>query len=149
MTTYEQQHEAIAHPAVGDEVESRSPMLEIANAMVRLYKSAFGRGPTKARAQFAGPDALVVFLENSLTVAERNLATMGEHDRLREGRTFLQHSLEHEFRAIVERALGRRTIAFLSGLDTERDVAVEVFTLEPVQPLDSNPSGNGRVHPPS
>ena len=36
----------------------RSPMLEISNAMVRLYKEAFGRGPTKARAQFAGPDAI-------------------------------------------------------------------------------------------
>jgi uncharacterized protein YbcI len=149
VTTYEQQDKATAHPAVPDELESRSPMLEIANAMVRLYKSAFGRGPTKARAQFAGPDALVVFLENSLTVAERNLATMGEHDRLREARTFLQHSLEHEFRAIVEQALGRRTIAFLSGVDTEHDVVVEVFTLEPPPPLDSNPSGNGGVHPPN
>jgi len=148
VTTYEQR-EAIAHSTVPDELESRSPMLEIANAMVRLYKSAFGRGPTKARAQFAGPDALVVFLENSLTVAERNLATMGEHDRVREGRTFLQQSLEYEFRGIVENALGRRTIAFLSGIDTEHDIAVEVFTLEPAHPLDSNPSRNGGVPAPS
>ena len=38
----------------GTATQDRSPMLEISNAMVRLYKEAFGRGPTKARAQFAG-----------------------------------------------------------------------------------------------
>lgn len=106
-------------------------MLEIANAMVRLYKDAFGRGPTKARAQLAGNDTLVVVLENSLTVAERNLARLGEHERLREARLFFQHALEAEFRSIVEEVLGRRTLAFISGINTRRDVAVELFTLEP------------------
>ena len=111
----------------------RSPMLEIANAMVRLYKEAFGRGPTKARAQLAGQDLLVVILENSLTVAERNMARLGEHERLRESRLFFQHALEHEFRSIVEEVLGRRTLAFVSGMDTRRDVSVELFTLEPLE----------------
>jgi hypothetical protein len=72
----------------------RSPMLEISNAMARLCKEAFGRGPTTARAQFAGPDTLVVLLESSLTVAERNLVAMGEHQRLREARLFFQYALE-------------------------------------------------------
>jgi uncharacterized protein YbcI len=117
---------------VGAALSDRSPMLEISNAMVRLYKEAFGRGPTKARAQFAGPDTLVVILESSLTVAERNLVAMGEHQRLREARLFFQAALEDQFREIVEDALGRRTLAFISGMDTSRDVATEVFTLEPV-----------------
>lgn len=117
------------HPAWS--ITDRSPMLEISNAMVRLYKEAFGRGPTKARAQFAGPDTLVVILENSLTVAERNLVAMAEHQRLREARLFFQYALEDQFREIVEHALGRRTVAFISGIDTARDVAMEVFTLEP------------------
>lgn len=117
----------------------RSPMLEVSNAMVRLYKEAFGRGPTKARAQFAGPDTLVVILENSLTVAERNLVAMGEHQRLREARLFFQYALEDQFRAIVEHALERRTVAFISGIDTARDVAMEVFTLEPAN--DQPPAG--------
>ena len=108
-------------------------MLEISNAMVRAYKEAFGRGPTKARAQFAGPDTLVVILEASMTVAERNLVTMGEHQRLREARLFFHHALEDQFRAIVEEALGRRTVAFVSGIDTNQDVAIEVFTLEPAR----------------
>lgn len=112
-------------------------MLEISNAMVRLYKETFGRGPTRARAQFAGQDTLVVVLESSLTVAERNLVAMGEHHRLREARLFFQYTLEDQFRAIVEQALGRRTVAFVSGIDAARDVAMEVFTLEPEDGAES------------
>ncbi len=115
----------------GDGGRPGSVLLQISNAFVRLYKDAFGRGPTKARAQFAGPDTLVVLLEDSMTVAERNLAAMGEHGRLRDSRMFFQYSLEDEFRAVVERLLGRRTIAFISGIDTRHDMSVEVFTLEP------------------
>jgi uncharacterized protein YbcI len=111
--------------------EGRSPMLELSNAMVRLYKEVFGRGPTKARANFAGADTLVIVLEDSMTVAERNLAALGEHQRLRDARLFFQYAVEHEFRATVERILGRRTVAFVSGIDTREDVAVEIFTLEP------------------
>ncbi len=129
--------------------DGRSPMLEIANAMVRLYKEAFGRGPTKARAQFAGADTLVVVLENSLTVAERNLVAMDEHERLRSTRMFFQRMLEAELRAIVEQALGRRTVAFVSGIDTRRDVAVEVFTLEPETALSSNNGDSSSVDRPA
>jgi uncharacterized protein YbcI len=109
----------------------RNPMLEISNAMVRLFKEVFGRGPTKARAQLAGPDMLVVVLAESMTVAERNLAAMDEHDRLRETRLFFHHALEREFRSIVEQTLGRRTVAFIGGIDARADVAAVLFTLEP------------------
>jgi uncharacterized protein YbcI len=111
--------------------KARSPLLQISNAMVRLYKEAFGRGPTKARTQFAGPDTVVVILEDSMTVVERNLAALDEHARLRESRLFFQHALESEFRAIIEQILGRRTVAFISGIDPRHDVSVELFTLEP------------------
>jgi len=119
-------------------------MLQISTEMVRLYKEAFGRGPTKARAQFAGPDLLVVTLEDSLTVAERNLAAMGELARLREARLFFQHAMEDSFRSIVERILGRRTIAFVSGIDVRNDFSVELFTLEPRRdpPLGGVPFGS-------
>ena len=131
---------AEAQHKAGMATTDRSPMLEISNAMVGLYKEAFGRGPTKARAQFAGPDTLVVILEASLTVAERNLVAMGEHQRLRESRLFFQYALEDQFRAIVEEALGRRTLAFVSGIDTRRDVAIEVFTLEPAAQDGASPA---------
>lgn len=120
-----------APESVATATVDRSPLLEVSNAMVGLYKDAFGRGPTKARAQFAGNDTLLVTLESSLTVAERNLVAMGEHQRLREARLFLSHALEDQFREIVEQALGRKTLAFVSGIDTARDVTIKLFTLEP------------------
>jgi uncharacterized protein YbcI len=45
----------------------------ISNEMVRIYKDQFGRGPTKTRTQWAGPDILVVTLEQTFTPAERRL----------------------------------------------------------------------------
>ena len=104
---------------------------EISNAMVRLYKEQFGRGPTKAVTHYAGPDCLISTLENSLTPAERTMVAMGEHQRLRDVRMFFQHASEQEFRDIVVGITGRTVRAFVSGMDTHQDVASEVFYLEP------------------
>jgi uncharacterized protein YbcI len=109
-----------------------SPLLEIANATVRLYKATFGRGPTQARARFAGADTLVVLLQDTMTTSERRLAALGEHERLRANRLLLHRSVEPEIRAVVERILSRRTVALISGIDVERDVAAEVFLLAPM-----------------
>jgi uncharacterized protein YbcI len=111
---------------------SRSPLLEISNATVRLYKAAFGRGPTHARARFAGSDMLVVVLQETLTVSDRRLAALGEHDRLRAHRLLLHKAVEDEMRAVVEEVLERPTLSLISGLDTHRDVAAEVILLAPV-----------------
>jgi uncharacterized protein YbcI len=107
-------------------------LVEISNAMVRLYKEQFGRGPTKARSGFSGPDTLVCTLEDSLTPAERSMAEMGEHQRLRDIRMFFQYASVKEFVETVEQITGRRVRAFVSGIDTEQDVSSEVFYLEPL-----------------
>src|SRR5215203_3127462 len=88
---------------------------QVSREMVGLYKEQFGRGPTRARTAFAGPDCLVCTLEDSLTPAERNMAALGEHQRLRDVRLFFQHATEDQFREIVERLSGRKVIGFISG----------------------------------
>jgi uncharacterized protein YbcI len=103
---------------------------EISREMVRLYKDLFGRGPTKARTEFAGPDIVVCSLENTFTPAERSLAEMGEHQRLRDTRMYFQAATHDKFTEIVERLTGRKVRAFISGLDAEQDVCAEVFYLE-------------------
>jgi uncharacterized protein YbcI len=108
-----------------------APMMVLANEMVRLYKNLFGRGPTRARANYAGPDTVLCTLEESLTPAERSLAEMGEHQRLRDVRLFFQHAREEDFRRTVETVTGRKVRGFVSGLDTRADIACEVFYLEP------------------
>jgi uncharacterized protein YbcI len=111
--------------------ERYSLPMQISNEMVRLYKDMFGRGPTRARTNFAGPDTIVSTLEDSLTPAERNLVAMGEHQRLRDVRMLFQYASEDEFREIIERLTGRKVRAFVSGMDTVNDVATEVFYLVP------------------
>jgi uncharacterized protein YbcI len=98
--------------------------------MVRIYKEQFGRGPTKARTQIMS-DLVVCTLEDSLTPAERNLASMGEHQRLRDVRLFFQYSTEDELRGVVEEITGRKVRAFVSGIDTAQDVSSELFYLAP------------------
>lgn len=112
----------------------------ISKEMVRLYKEKFGRGPTKVRTSFAGPDVVVCTLEDNLTSAEQTLASMGESQKLREIRMVFQYGTEAEFREAVERLTGRRVRAFVSGIDIDADVSSEVFYLEPAAgaaPVDS------------
>jgi uncharacterized protein YbcI len=112
-------------------VEQKSMLMQVSNEMVRLYKTQFGRGPTKVRTNWAGPDTLISTLENSLTPAERNMVAMGEHQRLRDTRMFFQYASETEFREIIERLTGREVWAFVSGIDAKHDVSCEVFYLKP------------------
>jgi uncharacterized protein YbcI len=119
-----------------DAIEGQSVQLAVSNAMVKLYKEQFGRGPTKARTHFAGPDVLITTLQDSMTPAERNLVAMGEYQRLRDTRMFFQYATAREFREAVERLTGRKVWAFVSGIDTMQDVSSEVFYLEPQSPAE-------------
>jgi uncharacterized protein YbcI len=103
----------------------------ISNEMVRIYKEQFGRGPTKTRTQWAGPDVIVVTLEQTFTPAERKLCQMGEHARLRELRLLFQYAETTVFCAPIERLTGRTVRAFVSGIDTYADLASEMFVLYP------------------
>lgn len=103
---------------------------EISREMVRLYKELFGRGPTKARTEFAGPDIVICSLEDTFTPAERSLAEMGEHQRLRDTRMYFQSATHDKFIEIIERVTGRKVRAFISGLDAGVDICAEVFYLE-------------------
>ena len=109
----------------------RLDLAEVSNAMVRLYKEMFGRGPTKARSGLSGPDTLVCTLEDTFTPAERKMVEADELQRLRELRMYFQHASENEFVGAVEQITGRKVRAFVSGMDVHRDVATEVFYLEP------------------
>jgi uncharacterized protein YbcI len=107
-------------------------LLAISTAMVGLYKEMFGRGPRTARTYWAGPDTLVVVLEETLTPAERNLVAMDEHQRLRDTRLFFQYASTDTLCQTVEGITGRKVRAFVSGIDTRADgLSIETFVLHP------------------
>lgn len=122
---------ATQHGTIGESEEQLSKLAEVSRAMVRIYKDQFGRGPTRARASWAGQDTLVVLLEDSLTQAEKNLRELGEHQRLRELRMFFQYASMEEFCEPIERVTGQKVRSFISGIDTVTDVSIETFVLYP------------------
>jgi uncharacterized protein YbcI len=112
--------------------QPQSVLMAISNEMVRLYKERFGRGPTKTRTHWVGPDVVAVLLEDTLTPVERSLVAMGEHQRLRDLRTFFQYATVPGFCEPIERLTGRKVRAFISGIDTEvGGVSTEMFFLHP------------------
>jgi uncharacterized protein YbcI len=120
-----------ATPPPGEQPPATSALSAISREMVRIYKEQFGRGPTKTRTDWAGPDVLVVTLEDTFTPAERRLRALGEHERLRELRLLFQYAETAAFCEPVERLTGRKVRAFISGIDTFVDVACEMFVLHP------------------
>ena len=126
----------VDQPAVQSDGDRRSErgslLLSVSNEVVRLYKDQFGRGPTSARASWAGPDTLVVILEHTLTPADRRLVELGEQERLRATRMVFQYASVREFCDPVERVTGRKVRAFISGTDVDVDgLSVELFVLHP------------------
>lgn len=122
----------VPRPA-GEARRDGGALAAISTEMVRLYKQQFGRGPTRTRTEWAGPDAIMVMLEQTLTPAEANLVALGEHQRLRDVRLFFQYASVPDMCEPVERHLGRKVRAFISGIDTLAEGAcTEVFLLHPV-----------------
>jgi uncharacterized protein YbcI len=119
-----------------------SPLTAIANAMVRIHKEQFGRGPTSARAHFAGPDTLVCVLEDALLPAERKMVEMGDQQRVRETRMAFQAATAEDFITAVEEIVQRKVRAFTSGTDVDNNVVFENFVFEA---SDSSAAGNGNV----
>ena len=124
-------------------IDRQGPELEeLTNALVSLHKELFGRGPTKARSGYSGPDTVVATLENGLTTAERNLIAVGEQRFVCESRMALLRAHEPFFVETVERITGRTVRAFMSGTDVQADVSTAVFCFEP-GPGAEAPKGGG------
>ncbi len=115
---------------------NQSTLSQVSNAMVSLHKEQFGRGPTKARSNFAGPDVLVCTLEDVLLPAELKMAELGETKSVRDARTSFQAATAADFISAVEAITHRKVRAFASGIDVENGTAFETFQFEPLPAAD-------------
>jgi uncharacterized protein YbcI len=101
----------------------------ISNAVVGLMRQHIGRGPTKARTIHNGKLVLCV-LEDTLTKAERTLASAGEEDFVLRMRQTIQEIMRTDLAAAVEAFTQRKVVAFMSANHVEPDLAAEVFVLD-------------------
>jgi uncharacterized protein YbcI len=112
----------------------------ISQAIVRIHADHYGKGATQAKT-YVVDDLIVTVLRDVLTVAERTLIDVDRADAVRDLRTTFQFGLEATFRDAVERLTGRRVLSFMSQVDPENGLGVEVFLLEPA---DGRAAGQAR-----
>jgi uncharacterized protein YbcI len=125
---------AIAAPAMDGALRSA-----ISQAIVRIHAEHYGKGATQAKT-YAWDNLLVTVLRDVLTVAERTLVDVGRSDTVRDVRTTFQFTMQETFCAAIERLTGRRVHSFMSQVDPQTGLGVEVFVLEP---LDGAPPEAG------
>jgi uncharacterized protein YbcI len=128
---------------MSDEQRSGGMLSAVSNALVTLHKEQFGRGPTRARSNFAGDDTLVCVLEDALLPAERVMVEMGDQQRVRESRVALQAATSAKFVDAIESIVHREVVAFASATDADKGVVWEVFNFEP-----GGQQGNGVIPAP-
>jgi uncharacterized protein YbcI len=104
----------------------------ISRRIVQLLARHAGKGPTKCKTHWAGPDMLVVVLGGGYTEAERTLYERGREDEVRSYRAAIQEVLGKDMSTAVEELTGRTVVGFMSASHQSPDLLVEIFVLEPV-----------------
>jgi uncharacterized protein YbcI len=104
--------------------------LAISNAITRLHREHYGRGPTSART-IIQRNYIICFLDDIFTPAERTLIDGGRLDTVRLTRQSVHDVTAPKFVAAVEQITGRHVIAFMSQIDFNPDVAALVFVVDP------------------
>jgi len=103
---------------------------EISDGLVHLHKQYYGKGPTKAKTYLVN-DTVICMLRGGFTIVEQTLIEEGRSEAVHEIRRSFQSAMEERFTAVVEKAIGRKVIAYMSQVHSDPDVALEVFMLEP------------------
>jgi uncharacterized protein YbcI len=104
---------------------------DVSNALVALHKQQFGRGPTNARTDFAGPDVMVTVFYDALLPAEKALVEMGESLRVLEARAFFQEATRDQFMEVIEQIVRRKIHSFHSTCDPRTGIVIEIAVFEP------------------
>src|SRR4051794_21337899 len=124
---------------------ARGEMLaQISTGLVQLHSRYYGKGPTKAKTHWVD-DTIVCILRGGFTTVERTLLDTGQVESVYQMRRSFQGAMEAEFRRIVEDSAGRHVIAYMSSINVDPELAVEIFVLEPVDETrtDGRPSVDG------
>jgi|SRR5215207_794376 len=107
------------------------PLLaEVTNAIVRLHRVHYGKGPTRSKSYLID-DVLICVMRDVLTPAECTLLEAGQEGKVRDHRLAIQDAMRDTFTKTVESILGRAVIGFTSQVLVEQETALEVFVLGP------------------
>ena len=103
---------------------------------VALMHRLSGKGPTKCRAFWAGPDMLLLVLADGLTTVEQTVAAAGHESEAAGFRRLFQEVAEKELTDVVERLTERPVEAAMSASHAAPDLTALVFVLSrPAAPV--------------
>jgi uncharacterized protein YbcI len=117
-----------------DTGETGSVRAAIANAIVGLFKSQYGRGPTAAKAWILD-DYVFVAMEGGLTRSEETLLADGKDDEVRRYRLAYQETVSETLCRAVSELVGRRVLDYHSQIVFRPPRIFEIFVLG--DPLES------------
>ena len=109
----------------------RGPQSVVCAGISTLVRERWGRGPSRSRAYWAGPDVLLVLLDDAHTDSERTLMGHEHAGDVLAGRRQLAELAEPDLRRIAQSATGRRVRAVLSQSSLEPALSTHVFVFEP------------------
>jgi len=110
--------------------QGKHALAAISEALVSLHREYYGKGPTKAKT-FLVNDTVLCLLRGGFTVVERTLIDNGRQQAVHDIRHSFQQAMEEQFTNIVQDALGRKVIAYMSQVHNDPDISAELFVLEP------------------
>jgi uncharacterized protein YbcI len=118
-------------PLESSAVESSAgeELAAVTNGIVRLFADFYGRGPERAKTYLLENRYVVCVLKETMTTVERTLAPT-DPDLVRTVRLVFQDAMAESFISVVEKAMGRRVLAYHSQLALEPDIGFEFFMLE-------------------
>jgi uncharacterized protein YbcI len=129
------------NPSLGERprLADGQTLAEVSRRIVQLHADYYGRGPTKARSEWIGPNReyLICILLDCFTTVERTLIELGRLQEVRATRQVFQDAMADRFKGIIEEVTGRRVVGFMSQASPAPEMVTEFFALEPLPPDES------------
>jgi uncharacterized protein YbcI len=122
--------------------ERGDELTAISDGIVGLLKDFYGRGPTHAKSYYQD-DLVVCLLKGGFTKVEQTLRDGGRGEAVVQQRMQFQQLMRERFEEVIEEAVGREVIGFMSGNQQEPDMMCEVFVLALEDPHDAPAESTG------
>ena len=101
----------------------------ISNAMARIKREFYGKGPSRTRT-FVYDRIVFSVLDDVLTPVELTLKRAGRSALVRRTRLTFEDIMTRTFTGEIERLTGARVLAYHSQIVFDPDMAIEVFVLD-------------------
>src|ERR1700689_3283640 len=94
----------------------------ITSAVVGIHTAHLGRGPSSA-STFYKDNVIVTIMHDVMTRAEKALAENAHEEAVNQMRHLFEKTMQTDYTDAVERLTGHKVIAFISGNNTDPDIA--------------------------